>query len=166
MRTLTGFVALATLACAHRYPAKHPEAASAPAACVTLREIPSSDPDGGRRTFTLADAAGEQEWMLVWATDLNADGLEDLALEMPASGSTAGTMQGVWAACGGGAFVNVVGPDYVWRIEVAPTVTRTAGGETWRDLSVEIATQDENARKGVATQVVRFDGVAYATIHR
>ena len=74
-----------------------------------------------------------------WATDLNGDGVPELALELIDTGGSGGlTMWMLFVSCdAAGGYRGAWGPDYVEKLSVAPTCTVPVGQSTcWRDVQV------------------------------
>lgn len=96
-----------------------------------------------------------------WRTDLNADGLVDLAVSGRDSCASGGCYSAIYLNCGDGDYVTVLAPIYLPGFRPAATRTTTPSGESWVDLEVDVKDTSHPSREGMRTTIWRFDGTTY-----
>jgi len=96
-----------------------------------------------------------------WRTDLNADGLVDLAVSDRNSCASGGCFSAIYLNCSDGAYVTVLAPRYIESIRPGTTRTTTPAGESWLDVRVNVKDRSRPSREGIRTAIWRFDGTAY-----
>ena len=95
-----------------------------------------------------------------WRTDLNADGLVDLAVSGRDSCASGGCLSAIYLNCGDGAHVTVLAPRYIEALRPGTTRT-TPAGESWLDVKVHVKDRSHPSREGIRTVVWHFDGTTY-----
>jgi hypothetical protein len=125
-----------------------------------LEPIPSERGMEHERRYRIHDPGSDfdgEEALVRWSADLDGDGAPDLALDLTATGGSAGkTMWSIYVSCPRGRFRLVWGPEYVTTMTARERCTTPAGANVcWRDLRLVPFSDKQPVVR------LRYDGARY-----